>query len=70
MIKVSEDVYNQLEELKDKGETYSRIIGQLLEARIQIMELITGLEGQLKFHEWRERELQRLKKTAAERDRA
>lgn len=56
-IKVDEQVKGQLDQLRGKGETYSEVIAGLLSARLKVLEFISILEGQLKFHEWQKQKL-------------
>jgi len=58
VIKVEEQVYDQLDKLKARGETFSQVIGDLLGARLQIFRLLDVLEGQLKFREWQRERLE------------
>ena len=57
-IKVDNEVYNQLDDLKLKHETFSQVIGELLGARLRIFELLNVLEGQLKYQEWKQQRIQ------------
>lgn len=54
VIKVEGQVYAALEKLRGKGETFSDAIGALLDTRIKVLELISVLEGQIKYREWQE----------------
>lgn len=51
-IKLHNGVYAELEKFRDKRETFSDAIKKLLETRPKVFELITFLEGQLRFREW------------------
>ena len=62
-IKVEDQVYNDLDQIRSKGETFSNVIVELLSARLRILELINVLEGQLKFREWQREQLEALKRT-------
>lgn len=59
-IKISDNTYIALENFRDKRETFSDAIGKLLEAREQVCNLISVLEGQIRFREW---QLERLEET-------
>jgi len=56
-VKVEDGVYNQLDQLRRKGETFSQVVESLLDARKKTLEAIYILEGALKYHEWREEKL-------------
>jgi len=60
VIKVEDQVYDRLDQLRDKRETFSDVIKELLDARERILELISVLEGQLKFEEWKREQLQKI----------
>lgn len=60
MLKVNDQVYNQLDQLKVGHQTFSNVIGELLTARLKVFELINVLEGQLKYREWQQQELAKL----------
>ncbi len=62
VIKVDDQVYEDLDKLRVKGETFGEIIAMLLNARIRVLELWSILEGQLKYAEWREQKLKDLEK--------
>lgn len=59
-IKVDEKVYGQLDQLRGKGETFSQVIEIILIARLSLFNMLTVLEGQLKYHEWKEKRLKEL----------
>lgn len=60
VIKVEDHVYNELDVLRGKGETFSQVIDSQLKARVHIFNLITVLEGHLKYREWQEQRLREL----------
>jgi len=60
MLKVNDQVYNQLEALKVGHQTFSDVISELLNARLRIFELINIIEGQLKYREWQQQQLAEL----------
>uniref|UniRef100_A0A6H2A3K0 Antitoxin n=1 Tax=viral metagenome TaxID=1070528 RepID=A0A6H2A3K0_9ZZZZ len=59
-IKVDDNVYSQLDQLRGKGETYSMAVESLLNARLKMLELISVLEGQIKYREWQDERLKAL----------
>jgi len=62
VVKVEDQVYQELDELRQKGDTFSQVIEDMLKARLKIFELLGIIEGQLKFRGWQRRELERLQK--------
>ena len=64
-IKVEDQVYNDLDKLRAKGETFSEVIAMLINARVRVLELWSILEGQLKYHEWRDQQLKDLQELQA-----
>ena len=62
VIKVDDQVYEGLDKLRVKGETFGEIIAMLLYARVSVLELWSVLEGQLKFHEFKEQKIKDLEK--------
>lgn len=60
VIKVDDKVYDQLDKLRDPGETFSRVIEQILIARGSLFNMFSALEGQLKFRKWQEQNLKDL----------
>lgn len=66
VIKVDDQVYEDLDKLRAKGETFGQIIDMLLNARTRVLELWSVLEGQLKFHDWKEARLRELEKKVQE----
>ncbi len=59
-IKVNADVYHQLDELRGKGETFSQVIAQLLETRVQVFSVIGVLENTVQYDEWKQGKLREL----------
>ncbi len=51
-IKVDDQVYNELEKMKQGRQTFSDIIEALLATRLKALELFSVLEGQIKFRKW------------------
>ena len=62
VIKVDDQVYEDLDKLRVKGETFGEIIAMLINARVRVLELWSVLEGQLKYADWREQRLKDLEK--------
>jgi len=60
VIKVDDKVYEQLDRLRGKGETFSGIIQELLITRMTILDMVSVLEIQLKYREWQENRLREL----------
>ena len=57
VIKVDDKVYEQLNELRGKGETFSYVIEIILVARLSLFNMLTVLEGQLRYPEWQAKKL-------------
>ena len=64
-IKVEDEVYNRLDEIRDFKETYSQVVEKLLAARERFCQTIDILESDVKYRNW-QRE-QREKQEAAQR---
>ena len=58
-IKVEDQVYDELDQLRGKGETFSQVIERLLVARLKIFELIYRVEELLKYEKWKQDQLQK-----------
>ena len=56
-IKVEDQVYRELDRLKAKGQTFSQVIEDILEARLKIFELLNVVEGQLKYQDWKQKQI-------------
>ena len=56
-IKVEDQVYTELDLIRDKGETFSQIIERLLEARLKMFETLSMVEGVLRYQEWKQKQL-------------
>ena len=52
-IKLDDQVYQDLEEFRDKRQTFSEAVENLLGARAQFCQLINVLEGRIRFEEWK-----------------
>lgn len=61
-IKVDDQVYQELDQLRVKGETFSQVIAVLLQTRLSILEVMNVLEGTLKFRRWQEERLEEIKR--------
>jgi len=59
-IRVEDHVYEELDKLRGKSETFSEVIAGLLSARRSMLEMITILQGQLKYHEWQRKQLEKI----------
>jgi len=59
-IKVEDQVYQELDLIREKGETFSQVVATLLSSRKAVFEFLNVLEGQLNFREWQRKELERL----------
>jgi len=57
-IKVSSQVYDELDKLRVGRQTFSDVIEDLLAGRLKILEAMDMLEGQLKFREWQRQKLE------------
>jgi len=64
-IKVEDKIYQELDDIKVKGETFSQVIETLLSGRKSVYTFLNVLEGTYNFREWQRQELERLQ--AAER---
>ena len=56
-IKVEDQVYLNLDTLRGKGETFSKVVSRLLEARLKFFETMNFIEGVLNYPEWKQEEL-------------
>ncbi len=55
-IKVEDQVYQELDMIRSKGETFSQVIERLLEARLHMFEALNVIEGVLRYREWQQRQ--------------
>jgi len=60
VIKVEDKIYDRLDRIRDKGQTFSQVIEDLLTLRGSLFNMINVLEGQLKYNEWKAKRLQEL----------
>ncbi len=65
-IKVEDKVYQDLDQLRGKGDTFGQVIDQLIKDRVAVFHFLNVLEGQIKYGEWREKQLRKLQATAAQ----
>ncbi len=56
-IKVEDQVYLELDNIRTKGQTFSQVIEELLAARLKLFETLNMIEGQLRYQEWKQKEL-------------
>ena len=66
-IKVEDHVYQELDKLKVKGQTFSTVVEALLNTRMQVLELLSVLEGAVGYHSWRDERLRELESADAVR---
>ena len=52
-VKLEDRIYNQLERVLDKRETFSGAVERLLAARDEFLEIARILEGKEAFEEWK-----------------
>lgn len=67
-IKVEDQVYDLLDELRRKGETFSQVIEGLLGAREKVLELFASIEGDLRYTDWKDRQLREFTRAVADRE--
>ncbi|MBA7580034.1 hypothetical protein ES708_21920 [subsurface metagenome] len=56
-IKVEDQVYTELDNIRTKGQTFSQVIEGLLACRLKLFETLNMIEGQLRYQEWKQKEL-------------
>lgn len=56
-IKVEEHIYDCLDLLRGKRETFSDVIKELLDSRKVIFEALNMLEGQVKYQAWKREQI-------------
>ena len=59
-IKVEDQVYQGLDKIRGKGETFSQVVETLLNGRKTVLNFLEILEGTYNFREWQRQELERL----------
>lgn len=62
-IRVEDDVYLELEKLRDWKETFSTVIRNLVFNRGALCRLLDQIEGSLRFREWQREQLEKKEKT-------
>jgi len=60
IIKVKDGVYQELDHLRMGRQTFSDVIKELLDARLKVLELLSVLEGSLKYREWQREQLDKI----------
>ena len=60
VIKVEDQIYNELDHLRMGRQTFSDVIKELLDARLKVLELLSVLEGSLKYREWQREQLDKI----------
>ena len=58
-IRVDDPVYQKLDELRLKGETFSDVVSRLISSREPLCRLIDILEGIICFREWQREKRER-----------
>lgn len=61
-IKVEDQVYQGLDKIRGKGETFSQVVETLLNGRKTVLNFLEILEGTYNFREWQRQELEKLQK--------
>lgn len=61
-IRVEDDVYLELEKLRDWKETFSQVIAKLTMTRGELCKLFDIIEGAIRFREWQREKLEQQKK--------
>ena len=61
-IKVEDQVYQGLDKIRGKGETFSQVVATLISGRDSVFEFLNLLESTYNFREWQRQELERLQK--------
>lgn len=59
-IKVEDKVYQDLDAIRTKGQTFSQVIEDVLKSRRKIFDLLSVLEGQMDYREWQRKRLEEL----------
>lgn len=62
-IRVEDNVYLELEKLRDWKETFSQVIGKLTLTREELCKLLDVIEGAIKFREWQREKNEQKKKS-------
>jgi len=56
-IKVEDQVYQELYMIRQRNQTFSQVIEDMLEARLKIFEILNVMEGQLKYQDWKQKQI-------------
>ena len=56
-IKVEDQVYLELDMIREKGETFSQVVERLLQARLKMFEILSMVEAVLRYQEWKQKQL-------------
>ncbi len=56
-IKVEDQVYLELDLIREKGVTFSQVVERLLEARLKMFEALNMMEGVLRYEKWKQEQL-------------
>lgn len=67
-IKVEDKVYEELDRMRVKGQTFSQVISDLISIRVTIFEVIETMMRLVNYHEWKEKLFQELQEAIARRD--
>jgi len=67
MIRVDDELYHELEQMKIRGETFTSVIRDLLKTREIVFELITELEKGTKYQDWKHQQFEYITQARAER---
>lgn len=59
-IRLEDQVYNDLDEIREKRETFSQSIERLLKVQVKVSELVMVLEGSTKLPEFQQDKLRQL----------
>ena len=59
-IKVDDQVYGELDQLRSKGETFSQVIEKLIATRQDIFKVIDVLEGSVNYEDWKREQFQKM----------
>jgi len=60
LIRVSDDVYQDLEMVRDKRETMSQVVDRLIDLWRMLNGIEPVLRGDISFHEWKDRQKERV----------
>lgn len=60
VIKVEDQIYDQLKKQKTGRQTFSDVIEDLLKCRLTILDSMSMLEGVVKYREWQREQLEKM----------